>query len=288
MLRSMTAFARRESQNEWGAMTWELRSFNHRYLEISPRLPEVFRALEPVIREQIGKYLSRGKIECNLRYQPGPEAAHTLSLNRPLAGRLLEIANELEQMMGQGTGLRTVDILRWPNVVSEPEPDLEPVKKVLLNTLDEALSELVATREREGERISAMIRQRCDAMTGHVQQVRLRRPEVVSRLREKLLARLNELPQDADPGRLEQEMVIVAQRLDVAEELDRLDAHLTEIQQVLQRKEPVGRRLDFLMQELNREANTLASKSSDAATTRASVDLKVLIEQMREQIQNIE
>jgi uncharacterized protein (TIGR00255 family) len=284
----MTAFARRESQNDWGTMTWELRSFNHRYLEASLRLPEVFRALEPVIRERIGQQLSRGKIECNLRYQAGSDALATISLNQALAQRLLTVANDLERMMGPGTGLRIIDVLRWPGVVSEPEPDLEPIKQTLLSTLDEALNELVATREREGERTAEMIRQRCTSMLEHVLQVRERRPEVLARLREKLLNRLKELPQEADPGRLEQEMVLVAQRLDVDEELDRLDAHLAEIQDVLKRQEPVGRRLDFLMQELNREANTLSSKSADAATTRASVELKVLIEQMREQVQNIE
>jgi uncharacterized protein (TIGR00255 family) len=284
----MTAFARRESQNDWGTMTWELRSFNHRYLETSLRLPEVFRALEPVVRERIGQYLSRGKIECNLRYQAGSDAVATIALNKPLAQRLLTVAGELEQIMGPGTGLRIIDVLRWPGVVSDPDPDLEPMKLALLSTLDEALAELVATREREGERTMEMIRQRCDSMLEYVGQVRERRPEVMTRLREKLVSRLSDLPQEADPGRLEQEMVMVAQRLDVDEELDRLDAHLAEIQDVLKRQEPVGRRLDFLMQELNREANTLSSKSSDAATTRASVELKVLIEQMREQVQNIE
>lgn len=288
MIRSMTAFARRESQNDWGTMTWELRSFNHRYLETSLRLPEVFRTLEPVVRERISQYVSRGKLECNLKYQPGSDAVATISLQRPLAERLLAVAAELEQIMGPGTGLSTIDVLRWPGVVSEPMPDLEPIKQALLSTLDEALAELVETREREGSRIDEMIRSRCQGMSEYVQQVRVRRPEVLAKLREKLMSRLNDLPQDADPGRLEQELMIVAQRLDVDEELDRLDAHLAEIQDVLKRKEAVGRRLDFLMQELNREANTLSSKSADTATTRASVELKVLIEQMREQVQNIE
>ena len=288
MIRSMTAFAQKEQQSAWGMITWELRSVNHRYLETVIRLPEVLRFLEPAVRERIGHYLSRGKVECSLKFQSAAGALAEITLNRPLVERLLTVAAELEQLMGPGTGLRPVDVLHWPGVVSEAEPDLEEVKMAVLAGLDEALVELVATREREGNRTAEMIRQRCQASSEQVQQVRARRPEVVAKLRERLFTRLAELPVEADPGRLEQEMAIIAQRLDVEEELDRLDAHLSEIGQVLQRTEPVGRRLDFLMQELNREANTLSSKSSDTETTRAAVELKVLIEQMREQVQNIE
>lgn len=288
MIRSMTAFAQKEQQSAWGMITWELRSVNHRYLETVIRLPEVLRFLEPAVRERIGHYLSRGKVECSLKFQSAAGALAEITLNRPLVERLLTVAAELEQLMGPGTGLRPVDVLRWPGVVSEAEPDLEEVKMAVLAGLDEALVELVATREREGNRTAEMIRQRCQASSEQVQQVRARRPEVVAKLRERLFTRLAELPVEADPGRLEQEMAIIAQRLDVEEELDRLDAHLSEVGQVLHRTEPVGRRLDFLMQELNREANTLSSKSSDTETTRAAVELKVLIEQMREQVQNIE
>jgi len=288
MIRSMTAFAQKEQQSAWGMITWELRSVNHRYLETVIRLPEVLRFLEPAVRERIGHYLSRGKVECSLKFQSAAGALAEITLNRPLVERLLTVAAELEQLMGPGTGLRPVDVLHWPGVVSEAEPDLEEVKMAVLAGLDEALVELVATREREGNRTAEMIRQRCQVSSEQVQQVRARRPEVVAKLRERLFTRLAELPVEADPGRLEQEMAIIAQRLDVEEELDRLDAHLSEIGQVLQRTEPVGRRLDFLMQELNREANTLSSKSSDTETTRAAVELKVLIEQMREQVQNIE
>jgi uncharacterized protein (TIGR00255 family) len=190
--------------------------------------------------------------------------------------------------MGPGTGLRPVDVLSWPGIVGEAELNLEKVQAATLASLDTALAELIATRQREGERIEQLLSQRCDSMEEQVRQVRLRRPEVVSRLREKLLARLADLALEPDAQRLEQEIVIMAQRLDVEEELDRLDAHLAEIKNVLQRSEPVGRRLDFLMQELNREANTLSAKSADTETTPAAVELKVLIEQMREQIQNIE
>lgn len=288
MIRSMTAFARSERQNAGWVMTWELRSMNHRYLDTIIRLPEILRALEPVVRERVHDALSRGKLECNLKFQPGTGVPAELFLNKTLAQRLLQLAAELEELMGPGTGLRPVDVLSWPGIVGEAELNLEKVQAATLASLDTALAELIATRQREGERIEQLLSQRCDSMEEQVRQVRLRRPEVVARLREKLLARLADLALEPDAQRLEQEIVIMAQRLDVEEELDRLDAHLAEIKNVLQRSEPVGRRLDFLMQELNREANTLSAKSADTETTRAAVELKVLIEQMREQIQNIE
>jgi uncharacterized protein (TIGR00255 family) len=288
MLRSMTAFARREQPSAWGAITWELRSVNHRYLETTLRLPEALRGLEPLARERVGAMLSRGKVEGSLKLQTAGAALAAISLNLPLVERLLEVAADLERMMGPGTGLRLADVLRWPGVVNEVEPDLEEIRQAILDSLDAALAELVATREREGERTGDLLRQRCAALRNQVARVRVRRPEVLARWREKLLARLAEIPADADPHRLEQELVLIAQRLDVDEELDRLDTHLDEIEAVLDRPEPVGRRLDFLMQELNREANTLSSKAADADTTRAAVEIKVLIEQMREQIQNLE
>lgn len=288
MLRSMTAFARQEQSSAWGAITWELRSVNHRYLETSIRLPEALRGLEPLARERIAAKLSRGKVEGTLKLQSAGGALTAITLNSPVVERLLEVAAELEHMMGPGTGLRLVDVLRWPGTINEAEPDLDEIKLTLLNSLDTALMELVMTREREGQRTAELIQQRCAAMREQVQRVRTRRPEVLVRWRDKLLTRLTDLPAEADPGRLEQELVLVAQRLDVDEELDRLDTHLDEIEAVLQRNEPVGRRLDFLMQELNREANTLSAKSADVETTRAAIELKVLIEQIREQIQNIE
>lgn len=288
MIRSMTAFARTGCPSQWGMITWELRSVNHRYLELSIRLPDALRALETLIRERAGDRLSRGKVELNLKFQASGGELADIALNRHRAERLLAVAAELEPLMGPGAGLSTSDVLSWPGVVSEAEPDVEPIKTDILTCLDEALQELVATREREGMRIMEMIRQRCEAITEQVRQVRARRPEVLTRLREKLLARLADLPVEPDTNRLEQELVIIAQRLDLEEELDRLDAHVDEVGEVLRREEPVGRRLDFLMQELNREANTLSSKSGDAETTRAGVEIKVLIEQMREQIQNIE
>jgi len=288
MLRSMTAFARQERPSAWGTITWELRSVNHRYLETSFRLPETLRGLETLARERVNSALSRGKVECALKLQTAGAALTAITLNHALVERLLDIANELEHMTGPGTGLRLADILRWPGVINEAEPDLDEIRSAILDGLDAALAELIATREREGQRTAEMLQQRCTAMRLQVARVRARRPEVLARWRDKLLGRLADIAVDADPGRLEQELALVAQRLDVDEELDRLDTHLDEIESVLGRSEPVGRRLDFLMQELNREANTLSSKSADADTTRAAVELKVLIEQMREQIQNIE
>jgi len=288
MLRSMTAFARQERSSAWGTMIWELRSVNHRYLETAVRLPEALRGLESLVRERIGAALTRGKVECALKLQSAGSALTAITLNRPLVERLLEIAGEVEHLIGPGTGLRLGDVLRWPGVVNEVEPDLDEIKLAILGCLDAALAELIATREREGQRTAELLRQRCEAIRLQVRRVRARRPEVQARWRDKLLSRLADIPADADPGRLEQELTLIAQRLDVEEELDRLDAHLDEIQTVFERTEPVGRRLDFLMQELNREANTLSSKSADTETTRAAVELKVLIEQMREQIQNIE
>ncbi|HRD68038.1 MAG TPA: YicC family protein [Candidatus Competibacter sp.] len=288
MLRSMTAFARREQPSAWGTMIWELRSVNHRYLETAVRLPEALRGLESLVRERVGATLSRGKVECTFKLQTAGAALTAITLNRPMIERLLEIAGEVEHMIGPGTGLRLGDVLRWPGVINETEPDLDEIRLAILGCLDAALAELVATREREGQRTAELLQQRCEAIQAQVLRVRARRPEVQVRWRDKLLSRLADIPAEADPGRLEQELVLIAQRLDVDEELDRLDAHLDEIQAVFKRAEPVGRRLDFLMQELNREANTLSSKSADTDTTRAAVELKVLIEQMREQIQNIE
>jgi len=288
MLRSMTAFARVERRGTWGQLTWELRSVNHRYLELSPRLPEGLRGLEPAARERCSRRLGRGKLEVGLRYLAASQSGNELVLDRRQAERVVAAAREIEAMLERSAAISSLDVLRWPGVAEQPEPDLELVQAQALAALDEALDELVASREREGEQIHALLVQRCRAIGELVARLRVLRPEILQRQRERLLTRLGDLPTTADPGRLEQELVLLAQRLDVDEELDRLDAHLVEIADALVRQEPVGRRLDFLMQELNREANTLSSKSPDATSTRLAVDLKVLIEQMREQVQNVE
>ena len=288
MLRSMTAFARQEQLSACGTIIWELRSANHRYLETTLRLPEALRDLETLVREHISAALSRGKIEAALKLQAASAAPAATALNLPVIERLLEVAAELEHMIGPSTGLRLIDVLRWPGVLNEAEPNLDDVRAAILGGLDTALAELIATREREGLRTAELLQQRCKAIRIQVARVRARRPEVLSRWRDRLLSRLADISTDSNPDRLEQELVLIAQRLDVDEELDRLDTHLDEMQVVFARLEPIGRRLDFLMQELNREANTLSSKSADTETTRATIELKVLIEQMREQIQNIE
>jgi uncharacterized protein (TIGR00255 family) len=288
MIRSMTAFARSEEQYDGWMITWELRSVNHRFLDTTLRLPETLRSLEGTLREKITAAVSRGKVEGSLKFQSKLGGTADIALNLPVVDRLLTVAKELQTRMNADTGPKLSDILRWPGVIAEAEPDLDQLKSAVSTGLERALAELVATRCREGERIQEMIVQRCQGITALVKQARGRRPEVRSKLREKWLARLSELAVEPDMDRLEQEMAMLAQRLDVDEELDRLDAHISEIDDVLTRSEPVGRRLDFLMQELHRETNTLAAKSGDTETTRMTVELKVLIEQMREQIQNIE
>ena len=292
MIHSMTAFARRDRDTEWGALTWEMRSVNHRFLEVSPRLPEDLRSLEPVVREKVAARLGRGKVECNLRFRPSPLLPINLVLNRELVRRLVSASREVESILGRpaqiDSRVSALDILRWPGVSQLIETNLEPLHQAVLATLDDTLGDLVQARAREGARLKEIIEQRSIALEGCVAQVRARLPEVRGRWKERLLQRIAEARLDMDASRLEQELVVLAQKMDVDEELERLNGHIQEIQRTLSQKEPVGRRLDFLMQELNREANTLGSKSVDMDTTRAVVEMKVLIEQMREQIQNIE
>ncbi len=288
MIRSMTAFARQEAQNEWGALQLELRSVNHRYLEINPRLPEELRQLEPTVRQRIGKSLGRGKVDCTLRYQPPCELPGELTINQDLVKKLAHASREVDSLIYNPAPVNSFEVLRWPGVLESAHIDESQLKEEALALLDKAMVELNDNRCREGEKLREIILQRCDAATEVVAGVRQRLPEVLAGLNQRLKERLAELSQQVDENRLEQEMVLLLQKLDVDEEMDRLETHLAEVRQVLDRDEPVGRRLDFLMQELNREANTLGSKSADSEITKASVELKVLIEQMREQIQNIE
>jgi uncharacterized protein (TIGR00255 family) len=285
---SMTAFAREESREDQGALVWELRTVNHRYLEVFVRLPEELRALEPRVRERAAARLGRGKLDAALRFRPGGQAAAPVQLNARVLDQLVELAGRVEKALDAAAPLSVADALRWPGVVESGEVDLSPVQEAAASLLERALDELIATREREGARLAEVVLERCGAMDGHVEAVRERMPAVLEGIRERLRQRLAEVTEELDEGRLEQEMVLLAQRLDVDEELDRLTTHLEEVRRVLGTDEPVGRRLDFLMQELNREVNTLTSKSTDAETTRRAVDMKVLIEQMREQVQNIE
>jgi uncharacterized protein (TIGR00255 family) len=288
MISSMTAFARQEHRDDLGGLVWELRSVNHRYLEMSLRLPEEFRAMEPAVRELVSKKLGRGKVDCNLRFEPGKDSAAGLKVNERLAMQIIDAAKEIGHLQHESVPPRTIDIMRWPGVLEVEKQDFTPLQQRAQDLLAEALDSMVNNRKREGARLGELIQQRCTTMQEQVGLVRDRMPGVLDGIRDRLRTKLDELSGELDEGRLEQEMTILCQRLDVDEEMDRLEAHLKEVEQVLQRDEPVGRRLDFLMQELNREANTLSSKANDAETTKIAVEMKVLIEQMREQVQNIE
>ncbi len=288
MIRSMTAFARSSGERVGANLTWELRSVNHRYLEVFVRLPEELRAMEPLVRERVTARLGRGKVECVLRCQWAPQYVAALELDRERLKAVLDACREIETRSAEAASPGVIELLRWPGVVREPAPDTGAAQEQALALLDAALDELMATREREGEQIRALLSVRLDGVEEQVTRARERLPEVRQKIREKLAARVAELLDKVDPDRLELELVLLAQKMDVDEELDRLDGHVTETRRVLERDEPVGRRLDFLMQEFNREANTLGSKSGDSETTAVSVELKVLIEQMREQVQNVE
>ena len=288
MIRSMTAFARVSSEQAGAELTWELRSVNHRYLEAFVRLPEELRAMEPLVRERVTARLGRGKLECVLRCSWAPAQATVLEIDKPRLKAVLDACREIETRSSEATSPGVMELLRWPGVVREPEPDTGAAQQHALELLDEALNELVATREREGEQIKGLLSVRLEGVDTQVAKARARLPEVQQKMRTKMETKLADLAAKADNDRLEQELVILAQKLDIDEELDRLDGHVVEARRVLERDEPVGRRLDFLMQEFNREANTLGSKSADSETTAVSVELKVLIEQMREQVQNVE
>jgi len=288
MIRSMTAFARRETSTEDGDLVWEVRSVNHRFSEGSPRLPEDLRTLEPAVRERIGGRIKRGKVDATLRFQPRAAVDQPLQIDRELAAKLARASREIDGMVYNPAPVNSFDILRWPGVLVTPQQDFERIGEAALALLEETLDELLAGREREGAQLKLMIEQRSQAVAGQVAAVREHLPTLQAALQERLRASVAELAAEVDQDRLAQEVALLAAKADVAEELDRLDTHIDEVRRVLQQDEPVGRRLDFLMQELNREANTLGAKAADSELSRASVELKVLIEQMREQVQNIE
>lgn len=288
MTRSMTAFARRDAETPWGSLVWELRSVNHRYLEVTSRLPEELRSLEPQVRQCVSGELSRGKVDCTLRFQPKDLATGEFDLNRALIEKVIDAGEKIRDIATGVAPLRTIDILRWPGVLKTVELDVDALGRQALELLAQAVSELAETRVREGERLREIIVQRLDATGSIVATVRAALTDLRQQFRERLQERLAELKRDLDPNRLEQEIALLAQKADVQEELDRLQTHVDEVRRVLNDTQPVGRRLDFLMQELNREANTLAAKSADVRVTNGAIELKVLIEQMREQVQNIE
>jgi len=286
--RSMTAFARQEAQTEQGDLTWEIRSVNHRYLEVSLRLDERFRPLEMKIRKIFSDKLTRGKVDAVLRYKAPEQQQAALEINQDLAKSLIASCDELAMMTTRPAPINMLDVLQWPGVLKANTPDQKILDKAIMTSVNKAIEQLIETRETEGAALQKMIEQRCIDINDIAIETRKNMSIILEHHRQRLAERVADMQVNLDPERLEQEMVVLAQKSDVAEELDRLQSHIIEVQNVLQRDEPVGRRLDFLMQELNREANTLASKSIDTGTTRNSVDLKVLIEQMREQIQNIE
>jgi len=288
MLNSMTGFARETAETPFGTMTCEMRAVNHRFLDIQLRLPEELRAREIDLRNRIGESLKRGKIECALFLRRGGTASTDLSVNRALIEQLAARAREISALLPESHALDPIDVLRWPGVVTEPEIETEPLYAEASAVIDRALQSMAGMRSSEGTRISSMIESRLEEILEIASSVRSRMPEVLGAVRARQKERIDKLDVEADPARLETELALIAQKLDVDEELDRLESHVSEVRSALGISEPVGRRLDFLMQELNREANTLGSKSADTETTKAAVDLKVLIEQMREQVQNVE
>ncbi len=288
MTRSMTAFARYQQNLNEGDLIWEVRSVNHRYLELHMKIPEAFRANEGRFREILQAKLKRGKVECFLRFNTNSKQTGAVSINQEHAKSLVKACHDINDLLHQPSEVDPLGILQWPGVVQEEKLDMKAMASACEAGLASAIDDLVLNREREGGRMSDVIMQRCDAIQQIVDQAREKVPEIQQRYQQKIRERLDVLNIDVNADRLEQELVHLAQKMDVEEELDRLDSHLKEMNDVLNRDEAVGRRLDFLMQELNREANTLGSKSADISSTNASVELKVLIEQMREQIQNIE
>ena len=288
MIASMTGFARREATGPWGTLVCEIRSVNHRFLECSFRLPDEVRATEPELRQVATRELRRGKVDCSVSFRATHGAELALDVDPQALDRVLSRLRELGAALPGTHTVNLMDVLRWPGVVREDNTGSDEVVGAARALFTETVAELVAARAREGTRLRELIEQRCVSLEGFVAQVRTRLPEVQARVRERLDTRLAELKAQVDQDRLEQELAILLQRLDVDEELDRLTGHISEIRRIIGSNEPAGRRLDFLMQELNREANTLSSKSQDLETTRAAVEMKVAIEQMREQVQNIE
>ncbi|EGT83131.1 YicC family protein [Haemophilus quentini] len=287
MIYSMTAFARLEVKKDWGNAVWEIRSVNQRYLENFFRLPEQFRGLENTLREKLRQSLTRGKIECSLRIETKKQTNAELNLNKELANQVIQSLQWIKTQAGEGE-INLTDVLRYPGVVEAQEQDLDAISQDLLTAFDDLLTDFIAMRGREGEKLNDIIQQRLDAIAVEADKVRSQMPTVLQWQRERLLQRFEDAQINLDPQRVEQEMILLAQRVDVAEELDRLQMHVKETTNILKKGGAVGRKLDFMMQELNRESNTLASKSINADITASAVELKVLIEQMREQIQNLE
>ena len=288
MANSMTAFARSELSTDQGNLAWELRSVNHRYLEVTLRLPEAFRELEGPLRELLRKQVARGKVECTLRFNPAEQQSSELSLNQPLLDQLIRTTEQLGTRLHNAGPINPLELLAWPGVVMGEKADQGDLVKQARTLFDQALKELKEHRAREGAELKQLIIDRLGSISDRTAILREMMHTLLTAHRQKLIDRFNDAKLELDSTRVEQEIVLLAQKIDVAEELDRLDTHVVETRRVLDSKDAIGRRLDFLMQEFNREANTLGSKAIDTRSTQAAVDLKVFIEQMREQIQNIE
>jgi len=288
MLKSMTAFARVEHESDFGSITWELRTVNHRYLEPNIKLPDAFREIEPKLRTLMRTYLSRGKLDGMLKWQPSAKKQDSLKLNQDVLKSLSNATKEVESIFEGIAPLDALSVLQWPGVIDAESADRQKLCAEGLEAFEASLKILLENREREGSQLAPLFEDRLVAIEGIVNDVRSWLPEILQKQNELIRKRFEAASVELESERLAQEMVLLAQKTDVAEELDRLDAHVLEVRTVLKKNEPVGRRLDFLMQELNREANTLSSKSIVTDTTKAAVELKVLIEQMREQVQNEE
>jgi len=288
MIASMTGFARREISGGWGALVCELRSVNHRFLESGFRLPDELRAMEGELRQRLARDLKRGKVDCSITFRRPQGAETALEVDAAALERLLTSVRDIARTLPGNHTVNVLDVLRWPGVLRDETDDSEELLAAAQALFGATVEDLAAARAREGQRLRELLEQRCSGLETLVANVRARLPEVHKRVRGRLDDRLAELKANVDQERLEQELAMLLQRLDVDEELDRLTGHITEIRRVINGSEPAGRRLDFLMQELNREANTLSSKSQDLETTRTAVDMKVIIEQMREQVQNVE
>lgn len=287
MIHSMTAFARIEVKGDWGNAVWEIRSVNQRFLETYFRLPEQFRSVEAVLRERFRKQLNRGKVECNLRFNINESNKGKLGFNQNLAEQLTQHANIIGAQANNAS-INPVDILKWPGVLEAEETDMSVVQSQILAGFDQALADFISARASEGENLKAMIEQRLTAISAEAEKVKAQMPDIIEWQRNRIKDKFNDANIELDSARVEQELVLLAQKMDVEEELDRLGSHVSETQKILKKGGAQGRRLDFMMQEFNREANTLGSKSINTDITASAVELKVLIEQMREQIQNIE
>ena len=287
MIYSMTAFARHEVEGEWGNAVWEIRSVNQRFLETYFRLPEQFRGVEPLLRERFRKQLNRGKVECHLRFNANPANKGKLALNKNLAEQLLQHANWINEQT-LNSQINPISIMQWPGVMEAEEADIDSIQAAILAGFDHALKDFIAARASEGSNLKELIQQRLNGIVEQANKVKSHMPAIIEWQRKRILDKFTDAKIDLDSTRVEQELVLLAQKMDVDEEIDRLFSHVKETQSILKKGGAQGRRLDFMMQEFNREANTLGSKSINADITNSAVELKVLIEQMREQIQNIE